>query len=165
MSRLAPAVSLQGSSDRAWMWVCRGLGTLVGLGTGAWWLQQWQQGHPLALWLLMVPLAAGCCAVSAWRLPHRPPWLLRWDGQCWHWQTLPSSEASAACQVQVTIDLQRWLLLRILASGSHGEVHWLALSSNADPAHWHALRSALYCARPGDPLSPSETSSATESAP
>ncbi|WAC75001.1 hypothetical protein OU995_10015 [Roseateles sp. SL47] len=94
---------------------------------------------------------------------------LRWDQQQWWWQpagaSLAGSDAAAKgvasavevpvqmpvqVQVQVLLDLERWMLLRLVPSGS-GWRFWrhrlLPMSRRQQGGHWSLLRIHLFMAR------------------
>jgi len=83
-------------------------------------------------------LVAGLAGCLAWRLLHREPATLRWDGQQW---TLGANPVTPT----VMLDLAGLLLLR--TRGLQSRTHWLAATRSDAGASWHALRVAAY-ARP-----------------
>ena len=106
----------------------------------------------------------GCVALSVilslwswhWASRQTAGWLV-WSGQQWRLEwpacTAEVSEASlqrdeGACAV--LLDFQHMALVRWRAASttSRPAVRYLWLSASQAPAHWHALRSALYGWRP-----------------
>ena len=71
---------------------------------------------------------------------------LQWDGFVWHWAPAdPASQAVHVAQmgkVSCRFDSQLCLLLKF--ESSLGAVQWLCLMQSFAPAHWHALRRAVY---------------------
>ncbi|MCX7659572.1 MAG: hypothetical protein N2040_03340 [Caldimonas manganoxidans] len=91
-----------------------------------------------------------------WR---RPGFVLRWDGQCWHWRE-PERRHECRGRATVRIDLGAWMLLQLVPHQGRGTV-WLPLQRAGLEARWHALRCAVYsptCAM--DPLAGSSSSTA-----
>jgi toxin CptA len=109
---------------------------LLGCGaTGLWWFHSASPGwRPAAAWLLLG--AAGGFAAWNWRRTRSG--VVRWDGQSWDWSGEPHAKAGA---VQVSLDLQRCLLLR-WKSGKAS--HWLWLERDAGVERWDDLRRAVY---------------------
>ncbi|QJW85046.1 hypothetical protein HK414_20465 [Ramlibacter terrae] len=76
---------------------------------------------------------AGALAAAAWlRSPHGR---LAWDGGGWRWE-------EEGGRPEIALDLQSRMLLRWRSDA--GAVRWLAPERNAAPAHWDALRRAVY---------------------
>ncbi len=96
----------------------------------------WQVGASVALVLL-----AGFCA--AWNWWHAPQGDLSWDGENWNWS---AAGQEAAGSLEVGLDLQRWLLLRLTGGKV---VRWFWLERARYPERWEDLRRAVYSrARP-----------------
>ncbi|WP_170130658.1 hypothetical protein [Sphaerotilus hippei] len=122
------------------------------------WAAMPHRGHILKPIVLGVALLGWLgCAWSWWR---RPPLQgrLRWDGQDW-WLRLQSDPAdSGPCaRLVVTIDLGRWMLLRLRTQAStlphaRATTWWLPMSAAALGDAWHPLRCAVYSPRPAAPL-------------
>jgi toxin CptA len=104
-------------------------------------LLAWSSQAAAAAWLRVAAFAllAGCgaWAALAWRLS--PTGTLAWDGAGWRWQQAALDRAG---QPRLALDLQSRLLLRWQEEG--GAVRWLWLERDAAPAHWDALRRAVY---------------------
>lgn len=100
----------------------------------------WGIGHDSRVWpvVLMTPFAA----VWAWREAAVLPRRLRWDGQAW-WLAEPGCDGELQVQLSVLIDLDTWLLLRVMPGR-----RWLPLSRAGQPA-WGALRATLFAASRG----------------
>lgn len=124
----------------------------AGLSVGAWCLGAvgllaWSLGPAPLGWRQAV--VAATLLVSAW------PWLagrrrpvggtLAWDGSAWRRQ---GADGVYVVQVEVTCDLQRWVLVRLERDPSAGRtgprVEWLWLESGGDRQRWLAVRRALY---------------------
>ena len=127
----------------------------LGLVVSALW--SWQLAGPgwrMALaWLACA--ATGAAAVTAWwRSPAG-----RLHGSDGAWQWAPAQGPALDGSVRVALDLQHLLLLRLSSQG--GAAVWLWLERRSAPAHWAALRRAVYSrANPGgllDPAPPSAT--------
>jgi len=98
-------------------------------------------------------LAAAAIGLTLWRML---PQTLRWDRQRW-WLACGEA-AEQAGELAVVIDLGGWMLLRFVADAEPGPAWrrrlptWIALQRRGLGAPWHAIRCALYAARPA--LSP-----------
>lgn len=66
---------------------------------------------------------------------------LHWDGQYW---SLDGTRPVNAAQATVHLDFQSLVLLRLKVDRS---VSWLWLDRRAGPAHWRAVRRALFAHR------------------
>jgi hypothetical protein len=84
-------------------------------------------------------LTAAVAAAIVTRASRPRPLTLQWDGESWRIDGAPG-------EVDVMIDLGRWLLLRFRPPA--GAALWLPVpAAEAGPA-WHALRAALYARAP-----------------
>ena len=127
--RHAPAVGVTLSGGGAWRTAQVLLAALAAAVFVAW-----------ALLHLGGPVWPAACAAAvagavAWRLTQPRPVLLRWDGAAWSANAQPG-------EVDVMLDLQRWLLLRFRPAD--GRVRWLPVPAAEAGAAWHGLRAALY---------------------
>jgi len=75
----------------------------------------------------------GLAAGRAWL--RSPSGQLAWDGGGWCWE-------QEVGHPEITLDLQSRMLLRWRSDA--GAVRWLMPQRNAAPAHWDALRRAVY---------------------
>ena len=107
-------------------------------------------GSPMPTWkmgvLLGAPLLAGV-ALARWWGAQRPR-RLAWDGA--QWRLTPAAvdgRDGAAVQLQVCLDLQRALLLRVHDPDSRRGL-WLWVEAGTDPARWHLLRCAMHADAP-----------------
>jgi hypothetical protein len=97
-------------------------------------------------WAVAASFFAWTCSgglyYRAWR--NAPVGTLHWDGTHWHWA---DSVDYSVQRVSVTIDLQRWMLVRLERVSARPI--WLWLERGAEPyGTWTALRRALvYAAR------------------
>jgi hypothetical protein len=126
--------------------------------TCAWIWQLVQHGDTKLLVAALPALLACACAASVrWIGPAQ----LRWDGQLWHLvEDAPRSAAACSGSLAAVFDGGGWMLLRLRHVGGAGlRGTWLALSRSDMPAHWHALRCAVYSPRPA-PAGPSAQASA-----
>lgn len=105
-------------------------------------------------------VASGVLCLLAWQ---RKSSLLRWDGECWHYAADAAAERDErAGELIVALDLGRCLLLRFRPSAKRAErveTHWIYAERGDAPAHWHALRCAVYSPRPNDEASSKEAAS------
>ncbi len=111
--------------------------SIVGLAAGWLWRQQaepvaWQQFLFAAVWL-----GSSGVAIQGWR--GSVSGVLQWDGHDWHWVVGASTSIG---QLQVQLDLQRYLLLRL--RGASGQATWLWLERGVDARLWDALRRAAF---------------------
>jgi hypothetical protein len=101
----------------------------------------WSVQSPAAGWRQALAFAAvAACAGTAgsawWR---SPAGTLRWDGAGWTWEEGGEGRCG---HPEIALDLQNRLLLRW--QPETGRVRWLWLERARDPAHWEALRRAVY---------------------
>lgn len=108
-----------------------------------WWLAQAANAGAQAAGLLALLLSAAL-AVHSWR--SLQPGHLAWDGDGWHWAEAGRGP-SPGWRLDVGLDLQRALLLRLRDAG--GVTRWLWLERSADPARWDDLRRAVCAHRAG----------------
>ena len=104
--------------------------------------------HRYALWrtaLLALVLAVGL-VLGAWGLVgrhwRRPGFLLRWDGQDWHWREREQVHEYRGRAI-ARIDLGDWMLLQLVAHDGRFAV-WLPVQRAGLEPRWHALRCAVY---------------------
>jgi toxin CptA len=118
----------------AWLYALAGL---AGLGVAVAWSVQsatfgWRQGLALG-----AVFACGSLALASWR--RSPTGVLRWDGVGWTWEEGP---VVGGGRPEIALDLQNRMLLAWQPES--GRVRWLWLERARDPAHWEALRRAVY---------------------
>lgn len=122
---------------------------LAALASGMAWLSGVWPRMPAGLGMVAAATAVllVCWPVLAeWR---RPGLRLRWDGACWHWQSLAEPQAPLyRGRAEVVADLQGWMLLRLRPQAEPGRARgrdaWLPLQAAQAGLAWHALRRALY---------------------
>ena len=131
----APPVSVRGTGGPAWRAV---QAILPGLATGA--LGAWALAH-LGWPLLPAALAALATAGWAWRLAAPVLAAVVWDGQRW---TIDGQ----AADLQLMIDLDRWVLLRCRPQGQARAKRWLAVAASEAGTAWPLLRAALHAHPP-----------------
>lgn len=97
-------------------------------------------------------LAGGLLAVAACAtLARARPLSLRWDTQSWRLGPAERrGEEPWAGTLAVAIDASAWMLLRFVHDRTNGprRTTWVAVRRRELAAQWHALRCAVYCARP-----------------
>ena len=104
------------------------------------------------LWLGAGAIAAGVAVLLAgagWLRVR--PLSLRWDSREWLLGPVESAgDEPWRGRLAVAIDLNAWMLLRFVAdSPSNGpRTRWIPVQRRGLEADWHALRCAVYCARP-----------------
>lgn len=131
--RRAPPVVVQVRPQPAVQGAVALIAVVTAVSLVAWGVSHWPQA-----WLCagLVPIAAWW----GWRQSAALPRRLRWDGEAW-WLHAPASDDETRVQLDVLIDLDRWLLLRATPGPC-----WLALSQRQQAPHWGALRATLYAA-------------------
>lgn len=143
----APGLTFRAARFRAWNLMVLALGMAGLLSSGAWVLDTLRGPWAAALAMAVTALVTAVCL----SLLQRRPVLLRWDGQVWTWGSpgVPV-EAWPRGRVQVCMDLQGWLLLRLhpAAGGQRTAATWLPVERQGDAMLWHALRCAVYSPTP-----------------
>ena len=127
---------------------------LAGLAAACAWAWQsdafgWRQGLAFA-----ALTACSALAAATWR--RTPAGVLCWDGLAW---TSEEGGAVGSGRPEVALDLQSRLLLRWSADGAPTRWYWVERLSA--PAHWEALRRAVY-SRASTPLPPAGEPPAAE---
>lgn len=140
----APALSLRLPPDRGWLRGMQGLGTLVGATTLVW--VGWhvtQFGMPTAPMLAISALSVAL-VVWLWRQHSTRPRVrhLAWHPQDGHWSLQTEATPPRLGQLDCLADMGDWMLLRHRGPGLRPV--WLPLSLHDHPAHWHALRCAVF---------------------
>ena len=114
------------------------------------WLASGNDDAPLAL-RMSVGLMGVIVLLAGVTLMHRPALSLRWDGQTWHLGPAASAgDERWRGQLAVAIDWGGWLLLKFEHADASAQrrTTWLPVQRRGLESHWHALRCAVYCARP-----------------
>jgi hypothetical protein len=114
------------------------------------WLASGNEDAPLAL-RVGVSLIDVAVLVAGATLMRRAPLSLRWDGQAWHLGPAASAgDERWRGQLAVAIDWGGWLLLKFEHADASAQrrTTWLPVQRRGLGSHWHALRCAVYCARP-----------------
>lgn len=135
--RSAPPVSVTCDGGPAWAG-CQAVVQVLASAALAAWLAAWADLSPVAA-AGVVFAAAATAGLLAWQRPKPQPMPLAWDGACWG-----AGMPVVIGQVEVMIDLGRWLLLRFRPDEVAAPVRWLAVSAPAAGAALHGLRVALY---------------------
>ena len=114
------------------------------------WLAAGDEVAPLAL-----RLTAGLFGVAALlagtTLLRQTALSLRWDGRDWHLGPAASAgDEPWPGRLAVAIDTGGWLLLKFEHAGgpARRRTTWLPVQRRGLESQWHALRCAVYCARP-----------------
>ncbi|WP_280154615.1 hypothetical protein [Piscinibacter sp. XHJ-5] len=136
--------------------------TLLALSSlAAWWLAVDEVPTTMvALPLALVSLAAIGVGASLLRCT---PTSLRWDTQRWHFGPAgaPGEEPTSG-NLAIALDLGAWMLLKF--ESDQRRTTWLPVQRRGLEAHWHALRCAVYCARPASgPVAGQNSAISTES--
>ena len=133
----APPVSVRGTGGRGW----RAVQVLLpALAAGV--FSAWLMAHAQAS---LFPAVLPALAVGAWALRSTQPRsrTLAWDGQQWLCDDV-------AGELQVMIDLDRWVLLRWRVAGARWL--WTAQSAAESGPVWPLLWAALHARRPAPAL-------------
>jgi hypothetical protein len=150
-SRSAPTV-LDVAASELWtggvtlLWLAS---ALAGAGWAAW----SAPAQPVWLGLVLGLLVLGVL-VAAWPARRTVPVRLRWDGAQW-WLGAAGEDPTVAGRVDVMMDCSVFLLLRFRPDTARDRARWIPASRGGLRREWHALRAALYSARPGAGLAPS----------
>lgn len=155
-TRRLPLLVVDAPADRAWRVASGLLGAMVGAST-CWWLCAWfEQAVPVSVALALASTLAG----AAMAMHHLRPahGRLVGTGQAWTWapDAARSNLAALVVSVDVMIDAQAWMLLRLTpqrtAANANANTHavpvWLPLSKAAAPRTWHVLRAAVHAPQP-----------------
>ena len=141
--RPAPPVSVQATGSGLWRGLHGLLGSLAAAAlaawAGAWWWPE-SAGPQMWPWLAAVASALVAGAVLGWRGAAEPPRTLTWSGQRWE-------ADGVAGELDVMMDLGRWLLLRLRPSDGSA-ARWLPLCARRSDGAWHPLRAAVYSRPP-----------------
>jgi len=126
---------------------------VLALATQAGWLAGRFEDMPLVAFGAVVTLDLGllCAAAGALRMA---PVELRWDTQQWRLARPTTPDGPIPGRLTIALDLGAWMLLRFdpdpsAARGSR--TTWLPVQRRGLEPRWHALRCAVYCARPAAP--------------
>jgi hypothetical protein len=132
----APSVTVDLHGSRRWTAAVCALGALAGGAAGIALLSHLDAMVPSAL---AAGTAAAACtgALAAWRCAPHDRGRLAWDGARWLLDGQPG-------QLQVMLDLGRWMLLAFRAADAPGRPRWLPVSDDRLPQAL-ALRAAVYC--------------------
>jgi toxin CptA len=132
----APSVSYPVGRSRFAGGLLLGLWLLGVAACVAWRLGSPASGARSAIAAIVLVLAAVLASWNWWRMPDG---MLSWDQEQWSWQ-------GGQAVVQVSLDLQHWMLLRCHAGSNSC---WLWLERAKRPEHWAEVRRAVYSrARP-----------------
>jgi len=147
--RASPAFHVRIARFGAWR---AAVGTLiiVAFGVQAAWLAGRAEEAPVALSVALsaLDLAVMAAAASALRMV---PVDLRWDTQRWLLDRHAGFTEPAPGNLTIALDLGVWMLLRFdhdPPPRGRRRTTWLPVQRRGLETHWHALRCAVYCARP-----------------
>jgi hypothetical protein len=146
--RAPPAFQVKVRHFGAWR---LGVGALIAIASAvlAAWLASGGEVAPLPLRALMGAVGAAALLAGT-TLMRRPALSLRWDGQAWRLGPVGSAgDEPWPGELAVAIDWGGWLLLKFdHAGGAAPGTTWLPIQRRGLESQWHALRCAVYCARP-----------------
>jgi hypothetical protein len=155
--RASPAFQITLEHFGAWRAALLMLMVLAAAALFAWWmLDAGARLHPMAAVLAIVSACTLCASATSWRCASAH---LRWDGQFWYLASPPHHPEVRARRLDVALDLGSWMLLRFERDSGPWtrRVNWVPAQRLGHAFQWHALRCAVYCARPApgpDPGSP-----------
>ncbi len=161
--RAAAAFDISVCRFEWWRLACGGVSGLSAVVLFAWCVAE----RPDGLVLPVIGALAVCLALSAMSLRRPRSQRLRWDTQCWSLAVGDEGSGDPGAMVpgrlSVAIDLGPWLLLKFMPQASRlGRVVWLPVQKRGLAPRWHALRCALYGARPVPDESTRSASSAVQ---
>ena len=146
--RASPAFQITLERFGAWRTALIALTALAAAALAAWWVADTDARSQLvAASLGLVSVGALCACAASWRCETMR---LRWDGQFWYLASPLGHAEVQARRLDVALDLGAWMLLRFehdLASPMR-RVTWVPAQRRGHVPQWHALRCAVYCARP-----------------
>lgn len=148
--RAVPPLRVKVERFQAWNALLIGLGVLVVLVAGLWFVSDRDQLPAWSAWLV-----GGLTVVSVLGLGitlRHSAVVLRWDSE--HWYSLApavSDHEDGPWQVRVPFDLGGFMLLRLEAQGDRNPMssRWLPVQRSGLPAEWHSLRCAVHSGRVG----------------
>ena len=144
--RAAPAFQLTIDRFGAWRTALAVPWLAAACALGAWLLAgEWTLPRTAACVMGLLPLAA-----YPW-LARVPPMSLRWDTETWRLgPVVLRGEEPWPGRLAVAIDLGPWMLLKFAhhVTDRRARITWLPVQRRGLEPQWHALRCAVYCARP-----------------
>jgi len=146
--RASPAFRVRIRHDGQWRGAVAAL-LLATAATQAAWLLGRLDESPWAVCAVLAGLDLVLLAAASTALRSVPA-DLRWDTQCWRLARGEETDPLPG-QLTVALDLGAWMLLRFehdSLAGRKGRIAWLPVQRRGLEAEWHALRCAVYCARP-----------------
>jgi hypothetical protein len=145
--RAAPAFQVSLQRFGAWRGAVSLLAALS-LAVMVVWL--WSQPRPIAAGVLALSgVGVGAALLAAVSAVQLKPVDLRWDGRAWHLGAATGEPVAGA--LHVMLDLGGWMLLRFKPDAWSFAATWLPIQRRGLEAPWHALRCAVYAARPAAP--------------
>ncbi|MGE0348809.1 hypothetical protein [Hydrogenophaga sp.] len=142
--RSAPSVSFPVGRCRFYLWFLLTLAALGVLVLGAWVVyaashRQWHGLWGAALW-------GSWLLFAAWSWWRSPTGLLSWEAQAqppggWAWRSTACVEGAPLQRVDLVVDLQTRVLLRL--HGADARTRWVWAERAKNPGRWHDLRRAL----------------------
>jgi hypothetical protein len=149
--RASPAFQVTVQRFGAWRSGVLALVLAAAAALGAW-IAAPDNVHPLRIRLAVAAAGALLLAGGASRLRCRSA-SLRWDTTKWHLGPASTKgEEPHSGRLAVAIDLGAWMLLRFRHDGAAGRRRsmWLPVQRRGLESQWHALRCAVYSARPAE---------------
>ena len=102
-------------------------------------------------WQIATGAGGATLLAASLALARIAPLSLRWDSRQWHLGPAASAGAEPwPGSLAVALDLGGWMLLRFEheSASRRRRFSWLPIQRSGLEPHWHALRCAVYCARP-----------------
>lgn len=150
--RASPAFQVSLRRFGIWRALVFSVATAAVLAVAAWLLSANQAASlPMRGLAVTGALALWGCAGTLCR---NPALSLRWDTQMWHLGPLATrGDEPWHGRVTIAVDLGAWMLLafeRDSVGGMRRRTVWVPVQRSGLEGQWHALRCAVYCARPAE---------------
>jgi len=149
--RATPAFQLTIRHHGVWRAMVALLACCAAASLAAFVLQPGAPSTPPPIKSVLAVIAALGIAAASTALRRREPVSLRWDTQQW-WLGPASTigEEPSSGRLIVALDFGAWMLLRFSHHTGRRRTSWLPVQRRGIETSWHALRCAVYCARPAD---------------
>jgi hypothetical protein len=123
---------------------------VVAFAVQAAWLASRAADTPVAVSVMLAMVALALLGGAA-GVTRTAPVELQWDTRRWLLHASGTDAEPHPGNLTIALDLGAWMLLRFdpdPAPPAQRRATWLPVQRLGAEAHWHALRCAVYCARP-----------------
>ena len=147
--RASPPFQISVTRFGVWRSGVVGLSTLAAATLTAW-LASRDEFTALG-WQIAAGTGGAALLAASLALARIAPLSLRWDSRQWHLGPATSAgDEPWPGSLAVALDLGGWMLLRFEHESAlrRRRFSWLPIQRRGLETHWHALRCAVYCARP-----------------